>query len=138
MSGYVLGAIGGAIIGLSATAMLLATGRVAGVSGFLSSIFPGESEARDLKLLFVAGLVVAGLALRFVYPAALPSASPSALVAIAAGLIVGFGTRLGGGCTSGHGVCGMARLSRRSVAATCIFMGAGVLTVLAMRLAGWP
>lgn len=124
--------LGGAIIGLAATLLLLSVGRVAGVSGFATALLPEASEARDLKLLFLAGLVAAGLGLRVA--GALPSAMPSWPLAIVAGLLVGVGTRLGSGCTSGHGVCGIARLSRRSMVATCVFMGTGAITVAVMRL----
>ena len=86
-----------------------------------------------LYVAFVLGLTLVGLVARFAAPQALGDASPSALVAIAAGLLVGFGTRLGSGCTSGHGVCGISRFSLRSVAATVTFMATGGVTVYLVR-----
>ncbi|MCK7595555.1 YeeE/YedE family protein [Pseudomarimonas salicorniae] len=125
---------GGLLIGLSAATYLLLTGRIAGISGLLSSALgmqPGGS--RRLGLGFVAGLLLgSAAAMAFLrQPQILIEASTPLLVA--GGLLVGFGTRWGSGCTSGHGVCGLARLSPRSVVATLTFMGVAALTVFVMR-----
>jgi len=122
--------LGGLLIGLAALWMLLLQGRVAGISGMCGTLMArgGRSE-RGWKTAFIAGLVVAG-----VVAAKLPGLEMSyglsrSTVAIAvAGLLVGFGTRLGSGCTSGHGVCGLGRFSLRSAAATGTFMGVGMAT----------
>ena len=126
---------GGLLIGGAAALLLLLNGRIAGVSGMLATatrIGAGGPPWRQAAA-FVIGLplgaaLVAGFVRR---PEGLIAASPAAL--IVAGLLVGFGTRLGNGCTSGHGVCGMARLSPRSIAATLTFMATAALTVFIMR-----
>jgi len=131
---YGLPLLGGALIGLSASLALLTHGRVAGISGLFGGLFLPGHDARDFRLWFLLGLVVAGFVLSRVHPMAFAStALRSFAVMAAAGLFVGFGTRLGGGCTSGHGVCGLCRLSKRSLAATITFMGTGILTVLVMK-----
>ena len=121
-------ALGGVLIGLAAAIMLVFNGRIAGISGIVGGLLePGD---RDWRGTFVLGLLVGGVLLRVVAPQTLPGPVVTALpVVIAGGLLVGFGTRMGGGCTSGHGVCGMSRLSLRSLTATAIFMGAAMLTV---------
>lgn len=122
---------GGALIGLSASLLLLTHGKIAGVSGLFGGLLQPKTEDRALRLAFLLGLVVMGLAARFVAPSAigaLPASRSLAVVAIA-GLIVGFGTRLGNGCTSGHGVCGISRLSPRSILATITFIATGALAV---------
>lgn len=122
---------GGVLIGLSSTAMLALLGRVAGISGILGGLLAGDRSGGPWRAMFVMGLVVGGALLATLRPdlfaMTLPR-SPGSLVV--AGLLVGFGSRLGSGCTSGHGVCGMARGSTRSVAATLTFMGTGALTAL--------
>ena len=134
---------GGALIGLAATLLLWLNGRIAGISGILNGALPGARGGmrNDLawRLLFLSGLIAgAGLWLWFA-PSTLTFAPregyPLGLI-IAAGLAVGFGTRLGSGCTSGHGVCGIARLSPRSMVATLVFMAFGAAAVFALRLAG--
>lgn len=120
---------GGALIGASASLLLALDGKVAGISGIVAGLLrPRGAEA--WRLWFVGGLVSGGLALVLLDPGAFPAAVPrSAGVLVLAGLLVGVGTRLGSGCTSGHGVCGVSRLSVRSLAATITFMAAGVATV---------
>ena len=127
---------GGALIGLAASMLMLSHGKVAGVSGIFASALDPRAPDRSPGLWFLGGLILAGAAARFVGPSALPDAVPGLAVAVAAGLLVGFGTRLGSGCTSGHGVCGLSRLSKRSLVATLTFMAAGVLTVAAVRALG--
>ena len=129
-------AIGGALIGLSAVLLMLSTGRIAGISGIFSGLLNvrGEGEAKGWRLAFLAGLILApilaGLAGYGMSPPKLPS---NWAVIVVAGLLVGFGTRLGGGCTSGHGICGIARLSPRSIAATVVFMVMAIVTVAVIR-----
>ena len=137
MSSLLLPALGGAFIGLAATVLLCTHGRVAGVSGMLGGALDSGEPDRRLRLAFLGGLVVAGLLARWVWPEAVTAgreASPAVL--IAAGLLVGYGTRLGGGCTSGHGVCGVSRGSLRSVTATAIFITAGMVAVYIARRGG--
>jgi uncharacterized membrane protein YedE/YeeE len=127
-------AIGGALIGLSAVLLLLLTGRIAGISGIFGGLLDSRSEDKGWRIAFIAGLilapVVAGLIGHEMAPPTLPASWAAIVVA---GLLVGYGTRLGGGCTSGHGICGMARLSTRSIAATFIFMVVAVITVAITR-----
>lgn len=123
--------IGGMLIGLSAAMLLLFTGRIAGISGIAGGLLtrPPRSEV-VWRLLFVAGLLVGGVAMQLLSPAMFDFAlDRSALALVAAGLLVGFGTRLGNGCTSGHGVCGISRMSPRSIAATMTFMATGAASV---------
>jgi uncharacterized membrane protein YedE/YeeE len=127
-------AFGGALIGLSAMIFFLCNGRIAGISGILGNLLafrPGEIAWRAA---FLAGLVAAP-ALYALAGGRLPplTVTPSIPLLLAGGFLVGFGTRLGSGCTSGHGVCGMARLSPRSIAATLTFMATGAITVFVMR-----
>lgn len=125
---------GGALIGLSATLYVVLDGRVAGISGLTASLFKlGGKTPWSLALAFLVGLPVGALIVRAIVqrPAVLVTGSPVLLVI--AGLLVGFGTRLGNGCTSGHGVCGLARLSPRSAAAVATFMLAAGLTVFVAR-----
>ena len=129
---------GGALIGAAASLLLLFHGRIAGISGILGETLKGAGTRGEgaFRIAFLLGLVAAGLGLRLVYPSAFsPSgASPLALpLVILAGLVVGYGTSLGSGCTSGHGVCGVSRLSKRSLVATMTFMATGGLTVFVVR-----
>lgn len=126
-----LSLIGGMLVGTSAAVMLAYNGRIAGISGILGGLLAPDD--RDWRALFVVGLLLGGFALRVFYPDAMPGSSGSLALMIGAGLLVGFGTRMGGGCTSGHGVCGMARLSTRSLVATPVFMLAAATTVYLVR-----
>ena len=129
--------IGGALIGLSASLFLLTHGRVAGISGLYGGIFRRGSpdrSLRSLRLAFVAGLLLAGLVVRIAFPAAFATRWTAALpIALVAGLLVGFGTQLGNGCTSGHGVCGLGRMSARSLVAVLVFMAAGMVAAYVTR-----
>lgn len=126
-------ALGGALIGLAAVLLLLLIGRIAGISGIFAELIAPGGRNRGWRLAFLAGLIAAPLALALIgRPAPLP-AMPGWAVIVAAGLLVGYGTRLGGGCTSGHGICGFARLSPRSIAATLIFMVTAIATVALTR-----
>ena len=124
---------GGALIGLSAAIFALANGRVAGISGLLGSLLQPQGEGRGEKAAFLVGLLLAPLLWGLF--AALPSIhfETGSLGLIVAGLLVGIGTRYGSGCTSGHGVCGISRLSPRSMLATLCFMATGFVTVFVLR-----
>ena len=123
------GLAGGALIGLAAALYWFATGRVAGVSGILAGALR-ERQVRNERLAFLAGLVAAGLVATLLSSPASASASPYPLpVLIVAGVLVGFGTRVGGGCTSGHGLCGVSRGSLASLVATATFIATGAATV---------
>ncbi|MEM9487748.1 MAG: YeeE/YedE thiosulfate transporter family protein [Myxococcota bacterium] len=130
--------LGGLLIGLAAAAFLLLSGRIAGISGVIGGLLTPTRGEIAWRLAFVAGLVAGGSGLARVYPVAFPETiAGSPLLLIAAGLLVGVGTRLGGGCTSGHGVCGTARISPRSIVATLTFIAVGALTVaLAASMVG--
>lgn len=121
--------LGGALIGTSASLMLLLNGRITGISGILGGLLQRpDAQGLSERLTFLGGLLVGGLALALLAPSVFAmdlERSTGALVA--AGLLVGFGTRLGSGCTSGHGVCGISRLSPRSLLATATFMATGFL-----------
>jgi uncharacterized membrane protein YedE/YeeE len=127
--------LGGALIGLSAVLLMWATGRIAGVSGIAARLFP-PYEDREFagRLAFVVGLVAAPVLVRLV-TGSLPAQTIAAgtPVLIVAGLLTGFGAVWGSGCTSGHGVCGLSRLSVRSLVATITFMATGVATVFVIR-----
>jgi len=126
---WLLALAGGALIGLASTLLLLSHGRIAGISGVLGALVPPAAPGAGWRASFVAGMLVAGVLAAVVAPGQL-GGSPRSLPLVAlAGLLVGFGTRLGSGCTSGHGVCGLSRLSRRSLVAVSTFMATGVLTV---------
>jgi uncharacterized protein len=127
-------AIGGALIGLAAALLMLTTGRLAGISGiFGGCLNPGAGD-KGWRLAFIAGLILAPLTAGLAgFSVPVPDMPASWLVIVAAGLLVGFGTKLGSGCTSGHGVCGIARLSPRSIVATGIFMGVAIVVVALTR-----
>jgi uncharacterized membrane protein YedE/YeeE len=124
---------GGALIGVAASVMVMANGRVAGISGLLGSLLSPGDSGRGEKALFILGLLAAPLlwALFEVWPTIEFKSGIVGL--IIAGLCVGIGTRYGSGCTSGHGVCGISRLSPRSIVATLSFMFAGFVTVFVLR-----
>ncbi len=127
---------GGALIGLSAALLWILNGRVAGIAGIAGQLLrPTPGDAR-WRIAFVAGLIGGGAIVAALHPAAfgLPHGGRAAI--IVGGLCVGFGTRLGNGCTSGHGLCGMSRLSPRSIVATIVFMAVGMVTVFVVRHVG--
>ncbi len=127
--------IGGALIGLAAVLMMSTTGRIAGVSGFVSRLLPPyEDNQLLLRLAFVAGLVAAPLLFGLASGTSIEMTVTSNIgLLVPAGLLVGFGAVIGGGCTSGHGVCGIARVSPRSLTATAVFMGTALVTVFLSR-----
>jgi uncharacterized membrane protein YedE/YeeE len=129
------GFMGGALIGLAAVFMMLTIGRIAGVSGIAFHALAGGEDGRGWRIAFLAGLPLGALLVTalgwktwggVVFPASLP-------LLVAAGFIVGLGTRLGGGCTSGHGICGNANLAPRSIVATLVFMATAIVTVFLIR-----
>ena len=120
--------VGGLMLGVATAILLLGIGRIAGISGIVSSVLKPKN-IEMWQVLFIAGLIVSPLLYRLVKPLPVLDISTSIPLLIAAGLLVGFGTRFGSGCTSGHGICGNARLSPRSMAATVTFMLFGILTV---------
>ena len=128
------GVIGGALIGIAASLLLLLNGRIAGVSGIVGGIFgTGGAAERFWRVAFVIGLICGAAIYSFTSGGFNIELRASNLALIVAGLLVGFGTRLGSGCTSGHGVCGLARRSPRSLAATITFMLFGIVTVFVIR-----
>lgn len=135
---FLYGLLGGALIGLAAGAFLILNGRIAGISGILGGALTPSKDDFDWRLMFLAGLIAGGVGLSMIWPDAYPAAVGSSNGRlIAAGLLVGFGTRLGSGCTSGHGVCGLPRFSPRSLVATGVFIFTGAMTVLiASRVVG--
>lgn len=126
--------IGGALIGIAAVLLFRLNGRIAGISGIASGLFTGKSEDFSWRIAFVLGLVFGPLVYA-VFAGKLPDSQLDAgfVLVIIGGLLVGFGTRLGSGCTSGHGICGLSRLSVRSLVAVAIFMVSGILVVTAAR-----
>ncbi len=138
MNDYLLALLGGALIGVSVSLMLLWNGRVTGISGIVYSaaVKPTKGD-RDWRWSFIAGMLGGGFLLQIIYPKAFEGNLLSAnWTLVVGGLLVGFGTVLGNGCTSGHGVCGISRLSPRSLLATITFMGAGILSVYVFRQLG--
>jgi uncharacterized membrane protein YedE/YeeE len=131
------GAVGGALIGVSASLVLAFSGRVTGISGIVNGLMQRTSAAEvTWRSLFVSGLVIGGLIASVFVPGAYSDPPPALGAAVLAGALVGVGTRLGNGCTSGHGVCGLSRMSPRSLVATLTFIATGALAVLAARGAG--
>ncbi|ENX15567.1 hypothetical protein F895_02113 [Acinetobacter sp. CIP 64.2] len=132
MTSILLALIGGALIGLAAVGYLYVNGRIAGISGLLAQLLQPTTLFRGSAFWFLLGLIITPFIYQmFVQPEIIMQSSPLAL--IIAGLLVGFGTRLGSGCTSGHGICGISRLSPRSMVATITFMFAGFVTVYLVR-----
>lgn len=126
---------GGLLIGLAATMLLLGIGRIAGISGILGSALSSATEGRGWRIAFLLGLPIGAALVAAIQHTSATSIEIGANTPtlVVAGLLVGFGTQLGSGCTSGHGVCGIARGSKRSITATVVFMGAGFATVYGVR-----
>jgi uncharacterized membrane protein YedE/YeeE len=126
--------LGGLLLGIASSLLFVANGRILGISGIVGKIPLTTGSDRSWRLVFLAGLLTGGVALLGFDRSMLAFASEQTVPAsIAAGLLVGFGTRLGNGCTSGHGLCGVARLSKRSIVATLVFMATGAVTVFVVR-----
>ncbi len=135
--GYAQALAGGILVGLGAAVMLVALGRIAGISGIVGGLLRAETGDRSWRGLFLGGLVAGGVVLHLLAPAAVRfELERSTSTLLLAGFLVGFGTRLGNGCTSGHGVCGVSRGSLRSLVATLTFMATGMLAVLVARALG--
>lgn len=138
MTNYIQPLLGGLLIGLAVTIMLLFNGRVIGISGIIAGLIKPAKNETFWRFNFILGLLVGGLLLKFFSPAVFENTLHiSTYQIVAAGLLVGFGTLLGNGCTSGHGVCGISRLSLRSMIATAAFMASGILVVFILRKFGF-
>ncbi|MEJ5149638.1 YeeE/YedE family protein [Comamonas sp. MYb396] len=124
---------GGALIGLAAVLLVLFNGRIAGISGIVAALLPPRPQPGAWRLAFVAGLLAAPWLYQLFAPLPATSSPAAWPLLVLAGLLVGIGTRLGSGCTSGHGVCGLSRLSLRSLVATLCFMASGFATVFVLR-----
>jgi len=124
---------GGILIGLSTTLLLLANGKIAGISGILGGLLCWLKGDKLWRLLFLLGMLIAPVTYQLLFHPPTVTVESNWVVIIIAGLLVGFGTRYSGGCTSGHGICGISRLSPRSVIATLLFMLTGVITVYIVR-----
>jgi uncharacterized protein len=127
-SSWLFALVGGALIGAAGSLLFLTHGRIAGISGVLGSLLPPVANDRGWRLAFMGGLLGAGLIAGLVSPTLIGASVRSLPIVIVAGVLVGFGTRMGSGCTSGHGVCGLSRLSARSLVAVATFMTTGVVT----------
>ena len=126
--------IGGGLIGLASALLMLLNGRIAGISGILGGALTTSAEEKIWRLCFLAGLIVAPIILGLLGNALPEPLMPASwLLVLTAGVLVGFGARYGSGCTSGHGVCGIARLSARSIVATGVFMLSAIVVVAIMR-----
>ncbi len=134
MSGWITALTGGMLIGVAATLLLAFNGRIAGVSGMVNGVLLPKRGDVAWRVLFLLGLIAgAGIYLALVPGAYAPRANFPVPALVVAGLLVGFGTRMGNGCTSGHGVCGLGRLSLRSLAAVLTFMATAIATTFLIR-----
>ena len=134
MNSWMMALAGGVLIGIAATLLLWLTGRIAGISGILGAVLVPRSGDVAWRVAFLVGLVGAGAAYLWLVPGTYsPRQGFSPLLLVIAGLLVGFGTRMGNGCTSGHGVCGLGRLSMRSFAAVLTFMATAIATTYVVR-----
>ena len=131
--------LGGLIIGIAVAVLYLMRGNYSGISGIYFNVISANKHGFLWRLLFVVGLIIGPVILSFCSYKDLGFEMPNTdpIIIILGGLLVGYGTELGSGCTSGHGICGIGRLSIRSITGTCVFVGAGVLTVLLTRSLGW-
>ncbi len=129
--------LGGILIGTSVSLMLLWNGRVTGISGIINGVLTPAKGDTSWRVLFIAGLFLGGLTMKQLNPDVFTNTLVSeSWTIVAAGLLVGFGTIMGSGCTSGHGVCGISRMSPRSIVATIVFMAAGIGAVYIFRTLG--
>ena len=124
---YLYAAAGGALIGLASVLLLWLNGRIAGISGILNGVFTKDRAEFSWRFAFLAGLVLGGFAFQAMTGKSLIERTDFPVwMTVIAGLLVGYGTRMGGGCTSGHGICGIGRLSKRSIVATLIYVAVGI------------
>lgn len=131
---FLASTVGGVLIGAAGALLLVTHGRIAGISGIVGGLVDGQARSdRGWRLWFLGGLLLGGFVLAWLWPSALGASPASWPVLAIAGLLVGLGTRVGSGCTSGHGICGMSRLSARSIVATLTFMATAMVTVLVVR-----
>lgn len=135
-SSWLFALLGGALIGVAGALLFFTHGRIAGISGIYGSLLSPSTRDRDWRIAFLVGLGLAGVIGGMVSPTLVGASVRPLPVVIVAGLLVGYGTRLGSGCTSGHGVCGLARFSLRSLVATTTFLGAAIVTVWLVRHVG--
>ena len=124
------GLIGGLLLGAASALLLLTHGRIAGISGIAGGAFYQRGAERAWRVAFIAGLAASGIVGAQISPASVGAPVRGTLAVIVAGLLVGYGTQLGNGCTSGHGICGISRLSGRSIIAVAIFIGFGAATAM--------
>jgi uncharacterized membrane protein YedE/YeeE len=127
---------GGVLLGIASALFILLNGRILGISGILGGLLPAKEGDTSWRITFMLGLFVSPLVMKSFMPPDLlhvPRIDATMAMVVAAGLLVGFGTRHGSGCTSGHGVCGLSRLSPRSIVATGLFMAAGFVTVFLLK-----
>lgn len=125
---WVLGSLGGALIGGASALLLLTHGRIAGISGITAGVIATDTADRGWRTAFIVGLLLAGALAAVLVPSAVTATPRGPIAVVIAGLLVGIGTRLGSGCTSGHGICGLSRGSRRSLIAVMTFMATGAIT----------
>lgn len=133
MHDFILAFIGGTLLGLAVVGYLLVNGRIAGISGLVAQVLDPKTLLKTPALWFLLGLLITPFFYNSMVHPQIEMMNTDPILLIIAGLLVGFGTRLGSGCTSGHGICGISRLSKRSLVATCTFMLAGFMTVYVMR-----
>lgn len=133
MHSFLLAFIGGLLLGVAVVGYLFVNGRIAGISGLIAQILNPQSIFKTPALWFLLGLFITPFIYGWAFKPEIIMITSNPLLLMIAGLLVGFGTRLGSGCTSGHGICGISRLSVRSIVATCTFMLAGFITVYVMR-----
>jgi uncharacterized protein len=133
---WILALAGGLLIGIASAFLLLVHGRIAGISGITGSLLQASTHDRGWRLAFLAGMLAAGLVAGIAVPSAVGASVRALPLVVVAGLLVGYGTRLGSGCTSGHGVCGISRFSARSLVAVLTFMTTGGLTAMLLGGAG--
>ena len=133
MHSFLMAFLGGLLLGLAVVGYLFVNGRVAGISGLIAQVLNPQTILKTPALWFLMGLVITPFIYGLIFKPEIVMVNSNPYLLIIAGLLVGFGTRLGSGCTSGHGICGMSRLSVRSIIATCTFMLAGFITVYVIR-----
>lgn len=133
MHDFILAFIGGTLLGLAVVGYLLVNGRIAGISGLVAQVLDPKTLLKTPALWFLLGLLITPFFYNSMVHPQIEMMTTDPILLIIAGLLVGFGTRLGSGCTSGHGICGISRLSKRSFVATCTFMLAGFMTVYVMH-----
>lgn len=125
--------LGGLLIGIAAALLILFNGKIAGISGIIGGLISANRDDRFWRIAFLVGLIISPSVWQIFYPLPTIQISSNTPLVIIAGLLVGIGTRIGSGCTSGHGVCGISRFSTRSIIATLMFMAVGFITVFLVR-----